>query len=68
MDLKQNKFKQRLGEETGYILAYLIFSIMIFFILLYLNKISPTPYSFLKTMFATLTLTLLGIFIKRLLK
>jgi hypothetical protein len=68
MDFKQNHSKKRFSEDTGYILGYLLFTIGVYLLLVLLNRIPNTGISFIKVSISTFILTLLGIFIKKLLK
>lgn len=70
--MKFNKINQKnkvevLGKRVGYIFGYFLFTTILFFMLRLLNKI-PYKWNYLHIMGITLTITLIGIGIKKLLK
>jgi hypothetical protein len=58
---------ERLGKIIGYIFAYLIFTTVLFFIISFFNKLSPS-WGYLHIASITLVVSLLGIVLKRILE
>ncbi len=67
MLFEQNKSLQKFGEKIGFIFSYFLFTTILFFILLLLNKI-PESWSYFHIMAITFLIALIGIIFKRLLK
>lgn len=64
MFFEESKSIEKFGEKIGYIVAYFLFTTILFFILAVLNKIPPS-WSYLHIMGITFLITLTGILIKR---
>ena len=58
---------EKAGLITGFVSGYLLFTVMLFFVLTLSHKF-PTHWSFLNLIFVTLTVTLIGLGIKKILK
>lgn len=67
MNFESNKSTESVGEKIGFIFSYFLFTTILFFILLILNKI-PASWSFFDIMTITFLIALIGAVIKRLLK
>ena len=67
MQSEENKTVQKIGENAGFIFAYLLFTNILYFLLVFLNKI-PTGWGFFHILGVTLFVVLAGLIIKRLLK
>ena len=64
---KNIKITERLGEITGFLLMYFIFTTILYFLLKWLDKI-PDSWSFIYISMITLFIVLLGFLINILLK
>lgn len=64
---EKNKTAEKIGHRAGYIFAYFLFTTILFFVLALLNKI-PLSWNYLHIIAITLTISLTGIAVKRLLK
>lgn len=64
MIFEENKKFEKIGSTLGYIFGYLIFTTILFFILL----LKPMHLSYIGVMSITMLITLIGIVIKILLK
>jgi len=62
MDFKQSKFIEEFSEKAGYLLSYFLFTIIIYLIFSFLNKLPPN-WSFFHIMGVTLIITVTGIII-----
>ncbi len=58
---------KNLGKAVGYIVSYFLFTTILYYILVFLNKI-PTNWSYFHIMGITLLIALLGFLIKKGLK
>jgi|APSaa5957512622_1039677.scaffolds.fasta_scaffold191862_1 hypothetical protein len=67
MNFKNQKIPKKTGEIIGYLTAYIVFTVAIYFLLKFLNKF-PSEWNFFNAIFLTLALVLISFFIKRLLK
>jgi len=67
MIFEENKIIEEYGEKAGFLLAYIIFTTILYFIFFFLNKL-PTIRSYWYLITATLMITIIGLIIKRLLK
>ena len=67
MIFEQNKSIEKLGEKLGYIFSYLLFTAILFFILVLMKKI-PESWSYMHIMGITILIAIMGIMIKILLK
>lgn len=67
MIFEQNNLIERFGEKIGYVFSYFLFTTMLFFILILLNKI-PNSWSYFHILTITFIIALLGIVIKRFLE
>lgn len=67
MIFKQNKSIGNIGEKVGYVVGYFLFTTLLFFIMVLLDKI-PTSWSYLHIMAITFLIVLIGEMIKRFLK
>lgn len=67
MILNQKHPLKRLGWMTGYVLAYLLFTTMLFFMLTLLEKL-PGSWTHLHITSITAIVAMLGLVVKRLLK
>ena len=63
----EKKTEEKYGKIIGYVIAYLIFTTILFFILKVLNKM-PESWNYFHIMAITLLIVFVGIFIKKLLK
>ncbi len=67
MIFEQNNSIERFGEKIGYVFAYFLFTTVLFFILILLNRI-PASWSYFNVMIITFLIALLGTIIKRFLE
>ena len=67
MIFEQSKSTEKFGEKIGYVFSYFLFTTVLFFILILLNKI-PNSWSYFHIMMITFLIALLGIVIKRFLE
>ena len=67
MNFEQNKTIEKIGEKTGYIFSYFLFTTILFLLLVILKKI-PESWSYFHIMEITILITFIGIIIKKLLK
>jgi len=58
---------EKLSELLGYIFSYLLFTTILFFILIFLNKL-PQAWSFFHIIILTLLISLVGIMLNKFLK
>jgi hypothetical protein len=63
MTFEQNNNIKMFGEKIGYAFAYFLFTTVLFFILILLNKI-PNSWSYFHIMMITFLIALLGVVIK----
>lgn len=64
MNFEQDKSIEKMGRVLGYIFAYFLFTIILFSMLSFLNKI-PDSWSHLHIMIITLIITFIALIIKR---
>ncbi len=67
MIFEQSKSTEKFGEKIGYVFSYFLFTTVLFFILILLNKI-PNSWSYFHIMMITFLIALLGVVIKRFLE
>jgi|TARA_Y100000294_G_C8328432_1_gene245658 hypothetical protein len=67
MNFEKNKTFEKIGEKTGFATSYVLFTLILFIILSLLSKI-PNNWSFMHIAGITLTITIVGIIIKRILR
>ena len=67
MIFEENRSLQKIGEIVGFICMYLLFTTILFFILVLLDKI-PSSWSYFHIMAITFLIALIGAIIKRFLK
>ncbi|MBU90158.1 hypothetical protein CMO94_01345 [Candidatus Woesearchaeota archaeon] len=67
MIFEENKTIEKIGEKSGYIFSYFLFTTILFFILILLKKI-PESWSYIHVMGITILIALIGVAIKRFLK
>lgn len=67
MIFEENRTFENLGEKLGFIFSYFLFTSILFFILVFLNKI-PESWSYVHIMGLVFLIVLIGIIIKQYLK
>jgi|TARA_Y100000310_G_scaffold312853_1_gene360594 hypothetical protein len=67
MIFEENKTIEKIGEKSGYVFSYFLFTTILFFILILLKKI-PESWSYIHVMGITILIALIGVAIKRFLK
>jgi hypothetical protein len=67
MVIELDKLVEKFGERAGYVVGYFLFTTVLFFILLLLNKISES-FSYIHVMAITFLIAVLGVIVKRFLK
>lgn len=67
MILESQKKIEKLGERVGYVLAYFLFTTVLYSILIIWHKI-PSSWSYVHIVFISLLAVALGIFLERILK
>jgi len=67
MIFEENKTIEKLGERSGYVFGYFLFTTILFFVLLSFKKI-PSSWFYLHVMVITILITLAGAAINRLLR
>lgn len=63
MIFEQSKSTEKFSEKIGYIVAYFLFTTILFFILTLLHKI-PTSWSYIHIMAITFGIVLIGAIVK----
>ena len=66
MNFEENRFLENLGEKTGFVVAYLISSTILFFILSFLNKL-PETWTFFHVAGVLAAISSVGIALRKLL-
>jgi hypothetical protein len=67
MIVEENKSLLNLGQKIGYLISYFLFTTILYFILLFLNKL-PASWNYFHIILLTIAITLIGIIIQRLLR
>lgn len=67
MKNETGKLIEKWGKRLGFMVSYGSFTIIFFFILVYLNKL-PEGFSFIYIVLVTFVITVLGFIIKKVLK
>jgi len=67
MIFEENKNIEKVGEVVGYIFSYFLFTTVLFFILVITKKI-PESWSYFHVMIITVSIAIIGVIIKRLLR
>ncbi|OIO80989.1 hypothetical protein AUJ84_02120 [Candidatus Pacearchaeota archaeon CG1_02_32_132] len=67
LKLDKESLSEKIGNFLGYLVAYLIFTIILFFVLSYLNKL-PEGWGYIHILAIGLLISLIGSLIRELLK
>jgi len=67
MIFERSRASKRFGQATGYLIAYLFSSTVLFYILFFLKKL-PKTWTFFHVMDIVLAITITGLILKRLLR
>ena len=67
MIFEQNKSSEKFGETAGYLFSYFLFTTILFFILVLINKI-PGSWSYFHVMGFTILIAFIGFGVGQLLK
>ncbi|MCK5039978.1 MAG: hypothetical protein KAR87_03355 [Candidatus Aenigmarchaeota archaeon] len=66
MNSGENTCIKSTGEKIGFITGYFIFTTVLYYVLLFLNKL-PATWTYINIMFITLIVVLTGVGLKRIL-
>jgi len=64
MQFEKDQGLERIGKRLGFVLAYFIFTTILFFILFFLNKL-PETWTYIHIMGTTLGITIIGALLGR---
>ena len=67
MIFEENKLYEKIGKVLGFLVSYALFTVILYFILIYLGKI-PEDWNILHIVLITFFIIIIGKLIKRLLK
>ena len=67
MNFEEDKKLEKLGEKTGYLFSYFMFTTILFFVLTFLDKM-PAGWAYFHIMTITMSIAVSGTALKRSLK
>lgn len=67
MIFEENKITEKIGVKLGFIFSYFVFTTILFYAMVFLNKL-PMNWNYGYIMGVTLSITFIGVLVKRALK